>query len=75
MTSHRSPNERPIMTTEPVAIAGALQALIASIIAALLLFDVVAWTPEQVGGVLAVYVPLVGVVTAVTRSRVTPVKP
>lgn len=60
-------------TTEPVAISGAVQALISALIALALLFGWVSWTPEQVGGILAVYTALVAVLTAVTRSKVTPV--
>ena len=61
-----------ITTREPVAIAGAIQGLIAAGIALALLFDWVDWSTEQVGGILAVYTAGVAVIAAVTRSKVTP---
>ncbi len=61
------------MSNEPVAVGAAIQALIAALISLALLFGWVDWSTDQVGGILLVYSALVGVIGAVTRSKVTPV--
>lgn len=58
---------------EPVAIGGSIQAFFAAFIALALIFEWIAWTVEQVGAVMAVYTAGSILVTAVQRSRVTPV--
>lgn len=63
------------MTKEPVAITGALTQLVTAIIAALVGFDVVSWTQEQIGLVLGVWAAITAVVLVLwTRSKVTPVQ-
>lgn len=62
-----------ITKTEPVAIAGAIAALGPAIDGALVGFEVVHWTAAQQGLVLTLFTSVVALVTAVARSRVTPV--
>lgn len=60
-------------TREPVAVGGAIQALLAAVIALAIGFEWVNWTEEQVGLILGAYTALSLVVTSVQRSKVTPV--
>ncbi len=60
-------------STEPVALAGTIQGALSALIALALVFGWVDWSPEQIAAILAVYTAFVGVITAVTRSKVTPV--
>lgn len=61
------------MQREPVAIITACIATIEAAIAAAVGFGL-DWTPEQVGLVMAVVIPVGGLVqTVLTRARVTPV--
>ena len=61
------------MTSEPVVTGGAIVSVATAIIALLIGFDVVSWSAEQVGLVLAVLTAVNVAVTARVRSRVTPV--
>lgn len=60
------------MTNEPVAIAGAIQALISAVIALTIAFGW--WTPTdvQIAAVMGVYTALVATLTVLARTRVTP---
>lgn len=60
-------------STEPVAIGGAIQALILAGILVLRVFNIVDLTPEQENAVIVGYLALLGVITAATRSKVEPV--
>ena len=62
-----------VTSTEPVALAGTIQGLLTAVIGLALVFDWVSWSTEQIGAIVLVYTAFVGVVTAVTRSKVTPV--
>lgn len=62
-----------ITQTEPVAVAGTIQGALSALIALALVFGWVDWTPDQTAAIMAVYTAFVGVVTAVTRSKVSPV--
>ena len=73
MTGFMIPDKEHNMSNEPVALGGAIQGLLAAIISAALLFGWVDWSTEQVGGIMAVYVAVVAVITAAQRSKVTPV--
>jgi hypothetical protein len=77
MTSYMFPHPHKDNTmntsTEPVAIGGAIQALILAAILVLRVFNIVDLTPEQENAVIVGYLALVGVITAAQRSRVTPV--
>lgn len=57
---------------EPVAIAGAVQALITAVIALLVAFN--AWHPtdDQIAAVMGIYAALIVVITTIVRSKVTP---
>ena len=61
------------MKTEPVVTGGAIVSVATAIIALLIGFDIVNWSAEQVGLVLAVLTAVNVAVTARVRSRVTPV--
>lgn len=61
------------MKTEPVALGGALLGFIAALIAVLQGFAITHWSTTQVSLILALFSALVAVVTAVARSKVTPV--
>lgn len=60
------------MTTEPVAIAGAIQGLISAVIALTIAFGW--WTPTdtQIAAVMALYTALVAVLTVAARAKSTP---
>lgn len=58
---------------EPVALAGAIQVLVVAVLALGSLFGWWSLTDAQTAGVLAVYAAVVGVLTAITRGKVTPV--
>ena len=76
MTSYMFPHPQgPTMntSTEPVAIGGAIQALILAAVLVLRVFNVVDLTPEQENAVIVGYMALLGVITAATRNKVTPV--
>lgn len=60
-------------STEPVALGGAIQAAILAAILVLRVFNIVDLTPEQENAVIVGYLALLGVITAATRSKVTPV--
>ncbi len=60
---------------EPVAIAGAVQALLVATFSLARLFEWWHWSDEQTAGVGLLYVAFVGVLTAITRGKVTPVDP
>lgn len=62
-----------ITKTEPVALAGAVSAVGVALDGALNGFEIVHWTQVQNGLVLALFASVIGLVTAVARSRVTPV--
>ena len=62
-----------ITSAEPVALAGTIQGLLTAVIGLALVFGWVDWSTEQIGAIVLVYTAFVGVVTAVTRSKVTPV--
>lgn len=62
-----------ITSGEPVALAGTIQGLLTAVIGLALVFGWVDWSTEQIGAIVLVYTAFVGVVTAVTRSKVTPV--
>ena len=62
-----------LTSSEPVALAGTIQAALSALIALALVFGWVDWTDEQIAAILAVYTTFVAVVTGVVRSRVTPV--
>lgn len=59
--------------TEPVALAGAVTGVGLALNSALVGFEIVHWTGAQQGLVLALFTSVVALVTAVARSRVTPV--
>lgn len=60
-------------STEPVAIATALQAVILAVVACLTEFGVWSPTDGQVGAMIALYATFVVLLGAWQRSRVTPV--
>jgi len=62
-----------VIASEPVAVAGAVQVLIGSIIALLVAFDIWSPTEAQTAAIFAVYTAIVTVLTVVVRSRVSPV--
>lgn len=65
---------RPTSTIrEPVAVAGAIQALLVAVFSLANLFDWWHWSDEQTAGVGLLYVAFVGVLTAITRGKVAPV--
>lgn len=59
-------------STEPVAVAGAIQTLLAALIALALQFDWVSWTDSQIATIMAVYAAVIIVLTSIARSRVSP---
>lgn len=62
-----------ITKTEPVALAGAVSAVGVALNSALVGFEVVHWTAAQQSLILALFASVIALVTAVARSRVTPV--
>jgi hypothetical protein len=60
-------------STEPVALATALQAVILAVIAFLTEFGVWSPTDSQIGAIIALYAAFVILLGAWQRSRVTPV--
>ncbi len=66
-------SDHTIPQSEPVALAGTIQGLLTAVIGLALVFGWVDWSTEQIGAIVLVYTAFVGVVTAITRSRVTPV--
>lgn len=58
---------------EPVALATALTQLVSSVIALLLIFDVIHWTDQQVGAVMLLWAAITAVVFVFVRQKVTPV--
>lgn len=62
-----------ITKTEPVAVAGSITAVGVAVDGVLNGFEIVHWTQVQNGLVLALFSAVVVAVTAVARSRVTPV--
>lgn len=62
-------------TREPVAVAGAVQAFLVAVFSLANLFGWWHWSAEQTAGVGLAYVAFVGVLTAVTRGKVSPVDP
>lgn len=63
------------MNNEPVALGGIILGIVQALIAVLVGFEIVNWTAEQTGLVLALVVAVIGGVTAWQRSRVSPVAP
>lgn len=61
------------MTTEPVAVGGAIGALIPLVATATTAFN--AWnpTPDQIGALSALYAGVVVVLTLLVRRKVTPI--
>jgi branched-subunit amino acid ABC-type transport system permease component len=61
------------MNTEPVAIVGGLTQIVSAVIALLIGFDIVSWTPEQTGLVLGVWAAITAfALVFFVRSKVTP---
>ena len=63
---------RTLAAAEPVAVGAGILATTQAFLAVLLVFEIVDWTPVQVGTIQAFLVALVGAVAAVVRSKVTP---
>lgn len=61
--------------TEPVVLGGLLIGLVQALLAVLVGFEVVHWTTEQIGLVMALVLAIIALVTFWQRSRVTPVNP
>ncbi|MGH2663699.1 MAG: hypothetical protein ACRDH8_13035 [Actinomycetota bacterium] len=62
-----------IWNEEPVALVEAAKVLVADVVAALIGFGVLDWTPEQVGYAMGALSSLLGVFTLlVVRNQVTP---
>lgn len=66
-------SDESVTTTEPVALEGSLRALLTGGVGLALAFGWVDWTSEQIGALLVFYTAVFGVITVVTRSKVTPV--
>jgi len=62
-----------MIANEPVAVAGAVQILIGSVIALLVAFDVWSPTESQTAAIFGLYAAIVAVITVLVRSRVSPV--
>lgn len=62
----------PLSAREPVVLSGALQGVLVAVFALAKLFEWWSWSDAQEAGVLALYLALVGLLTVVTRGKVTP---